>query len=390
MSMSAFPDIFVNIKGRVDSALSGLKQIKMGASDLSKGFGALTDAGSVAAGMLARDLVQGLISATNEAFYLGTQVRTLEKSFLRLVEVSGAGTVSLEELRKATRGTVSDIDLLKAANTAMMLGLPTEELDELMESAMILGHAMGIDTTKAIESLSIGLGRQSRLVLDNLGIVFQAETAYEWYAKQLGVTTNELTELQKREGWQLYAMKEIRDKASELGDVVDETTVKQERWGASWKNLTTRLGEFLAPLAMFQPLLSPIINMIGTMIGILLPRLIAKLMATAAAQWALNTAQAVWNALSGPYGWAVLAGAATALGAWYAYGRIKGFYQKGGFVPETGSYVLHRGEIVLPETVAKSLLHMHAGPTYQISVGRVVTGSPLDFVDKMRRMGRYG
>lgn len=377
------PNIFLTIRGRVDSALSGLRQVRGETGKLAGGMGALSDATKMAAGFLIRDMVQGLVAATNEAFYLGAQFRTLEKSFNRLVQVSTKGTVSLEELRKATRGTVADVDLLRAANTAMMLDLPTEQIDELMEAAMILGHAMGIDTAKAIESLSIGLGRQSRLVLDNLGIVFQAETAYEWYAKQLGVTSSSLDELQKREGWQLYAMEQIRSKANELGDIIDETTIKQEGWAASWKNLTTRLGEFLAPLAMFQPILSPVMNMIGVMIGTLLPSLITKLMATAAAQWILNAAQASWQALMGPPGWVILAGAVIAAATAIAGLKALGTFQFGGVVPETGPYILHKGETVVPAG-------RQTTTTIHIENLTLTTPSPRDFIDKMRRMGAYG
>lgn len=83
---------------------------------------------------------------------------------------------------------------------------------------------------------------------------------------------------------------------------------------------------------------------------------IGSLVAKTAAEWAhsaavtaSNIAQAISNALQGPWGWAILAGAAAAAATAIAWvtGMIPS-KQYGGPILETGPYLLHAGETVLP------------------------------------------
>ena len=53
---------------------------------------------------------------------------------------------------------------------------------------------MGVDAAFGLESLSLGLGRQSRLYLDNLGIVVSATQAYSNFAREIGKTADTLSD----------------------------------------------------------------------------------------------------------------------------------------------------------------------------------------------------
>lgn len=116
--------------------------------------------------------------------------------------------VTLEDLREATQHTVSDAALLEQANLALMLGLPTDDLANLFECAFQLGLAVGITPQRAIEALCKGVGRRSRLILDNIGITFKPTDAYTWFkaTKKLARLTN----AQKTDAWQKYALKLIK------------------------------------------------------------------------------------------------------------------------------------------------------------------------------------
>jgi hypothetical protein len=71
-----------------------------------------------------------------------------------------------------------------------------------------------------------------------------------------------------------------------------------------------------------------------------------------AALHAKAVALAIVNALSGPYGWAILAGAAAAAGIGIALAMRIPSKQFGGPIREEGVYYLHAGEYVLPRTSA--------------------------------------
>jgi len=157
---------------------------------MSRAFEGLKNVATIAIGVIVRDLANKFGRAIGESVELASKMDTLQQSFNRLKAASGAAGLSLEKLRKATRGTVADVDLLQSANLALAMGIPVDKLDQLYAAAMKLGAAMGITATQAIENVCTGISRQSRLILDNLGIVFSAEEAYRAYAHLPALISN--------------------------------------------------------------------------------------------------------------------------------------------------------------------------------------------------------
>lgn len=76
----------------------------------------------------------------------------------------------LGNLRKATRGTVSDLELMKAAVRAQDFRLPLDQLGKYLEFAQLKAQQTGQSVDYMTESIIMGLGRQSKQILDNLGI----------------------------------------------------------------------------------------------------------------------------------------------------------------------------------------------------------------------------
>jgi len=76
----------------------------------------------------------------------------------------------LDELRKATRGTVSDLELMVNAVQAKNLGIPLEELATLLKFASIRARETGESVEYLVQSIVTGIGRKSVLILDNLGL----------------------------------------------------------------------------------------------------------------------------------------------------------------------------------------------------------------------------
>ena len=76
----------------------------------------------------------------------------------------------LAELRKATHGTVSDLELMKAAVQAKDFRLPLEQLGKYLEFAQLKAQQTGQSVDYLTSSIITGLGRKSKPILDNLGI----------------------------------------------------------------------------------------------------------------------------------------------------------------------------------------------------------------------------
>lgn len=76
----------------------------------------------------------------------------------------------LENIRKATKGTVNDVQLMTAAVKANDFRIPLEDLGKYLEFAQLKAQQTGQSVDYMTDSIVTGLGRKSPLILDNLGI----------------------------------------------------------------------------------------------------------------------------------------------------------------------------------------------------------------------------
>ena len=76
----------------------------------------------------------------------------------------------LNGLRRATKGTVSDIELMKAAVKAKDFHIPLEDLGKYLSFAQLKAQQTGQSLDYMVDSIVTGLGRKSPMILDNLGL----------------------------------------------------------------------------------------------------------------------------------------------------------------------------------------------------------------------------
>ena len=110
-----------------------------------------------------------------------------------------------------------------------------------------VAQALGKDAAFGIESLVTGMGRQSKLMLDNLGIMVKAEDAYKKYASVLGTTVEGLTDVERKQAFVNAAMKEADKLVKGLGkeQLTASDSIKQMKTAVA--NASQALGNLLAP-----------------------------------------------------------------------------------------------------------------------------------------------
>lgn len=191
----------------------------------------------------------------------GGKVLGVQRAFIL---VTGDLTGSLAKLRAASRGLISDFELMAGFNRALTLGAAdtVEQFGELTEVALTLGRALGVDAAFAMESLSLGIGRQSRLFLDNLGLIVRLEQAYEDYAKEIGVATSELTEQEKAIGFRNAAMDAAREKIAQLGGIEENAADSVTRFKVALKNARDEIALVVAQ----SPLLETFFNRLSLIV----------------------------------------------------------------------------------------------------------------------------
>lgn len=200
--------------------------------------------GAIATVVSAVTAIQRLDKAINDLAAQANKVEGLTAGFNTLQRTIGQDpTKSVEKLRAATRGLVSDVDLYQRANQAVLLGVPTETFNQAAAAAVKLGRAMGIDASFGLESLSLGLGRQSRLYLDNLGIIVSAEEAYKNFGLSVGKSANDLTDAEKKAAFFAEALKKIKERAEELPEPLDTVGISLQKLQAAQENANKKFSE---------------------------------------------------------------------------------------------------------------------------------------------------
>jgi hypothetical protein len=166
------------------------------------------------------------------------KVIQLQDAFDQFQQAAGRNAVdALQELRAATQGTVSDIDLLTASNKALATGIPADKIVQFAEISKRLGQAVGVDATQAFNDLTVGVARSSREVLDNLGIILGVEEANKAYADSIGKTVDQLTEQEKKIAFTNGALEQGQKKIEALGLANDTAGQAIQRLDAAFENI---------------------------------------------------------------------------------------------------------------------------------------------------------
>lgn len=246
-------DILINAKNNaspnVRQLTNDLQGLDKSAGNLAKGLGGIA-AGAGVAGLAA--LATAAASAGMELARLSAMSQDVETVMGNLAsQGGGSASAMMEGIRDASRGAISDYDLMLTANRAMLLGVAqnTDQMVALMDVARARSQALGVTTAEAFGDIVTGIGRMSPLILDNLGIVVDQEAANRAYADSIGKVASELTEQEKK---QALVNAVIKDSAGLVAANVaagDDMASKFERMDASLANAKSALGELFSPVA---------------------------------------------------------------------------------------------------------------------------------------------
>jgi hypothetical protein len=143
-------------------------------------------------------------------------------------------TGDLDNMRKSVRGTVGDLDLMKRAVSAKNLGIPVQELGGLFAFAAKRAQDTGQSVDYLVDSIVMGIGRKSPLILDNLGI-----SAIQLKEKLNGVAleTASVGDITRAVG--LIA----QDSFKKTGDILDTNAIKIQNIVADWENFKLSIAE---------------------------------------------------------------------------------------------------------------------------------------------------
>ena len=253
--MASNANLVISITAK-DGASSTFRKVKMNLGDLEKSSGDLGDSvgglgdifgstlGKIGAGIGAAFTVEKMASAAFELGKIGATAERTQASFASMAAgVGSSGDEMLAAMQQATAGTVSNSQLMLAANRAMVLGVSdnADEMARLMAAAIERGRALGVSASQAVSDVITGIGRMSPQILDNLGIV-GATKAIDDYAKSLGKTSEQLTDVERKQALVNAVLAGASGPA-----VVDDAAASFERMDAAIQNAKEALGILFSP-----------------------------------------------------------------------------------------------------------------------------------------------
>ncbi len=238
--------IILRLKDEASKRLKGIRgNLQRFANSWKKNWLAITAAitASIMALRKAWDLME-----------LGAKVEQQKMAFENLASSLGMSSEKIiKDLRKMSGETMSTAEIMGKASQAMILGIDPTKLAKMMEISRASARAFGKDVGFMFESIAIGVGRQSKLILDNLGIIVSAGTAYAKYAKSIGKSTKDLTEMERKQAF-LNATLEAGERILKQIDTSTMTNLeKMQKLKAGWADFSVQVGQALwHVLGLFQ------------------------------------------------------------------------------------------------------------------------------------------
>ena len=219
----------------------GLEKGKQGADGLDNSLNSLAETAKTAAIGFAS--MQTVLKSV-ELAKLAATAETVRRSFGNLAKEPDK---MLQAMKKATAGTITEMELMQKFNEASLLGLPLERFDEMLNIARGAAQSTGQSMEFMLNSIVVALGRGSKLMLDNLGIMIDVEKANKDYAESNNIVGRSLTDVEKKQAFVNTALAIGNENLQRSGGVVASNIDSFGRFSASVGDLSEAFGKTLVP-----------------------------------------------------------------------------------------------------------------------------------------------
>jgi len=240
-------EVIITAKDQASGTLKGLGDVLGGVGKFAGIAGGAVLGAGVAVGTGAFKMAQS-----------AAPVEQVRKTFNNLANsINEDAGEMLSSLQAATRGMVSDAELMQASNRLMSMGLAgsTEEAAALAEMATQLGSAMGQEATPAMADFALMLANQSIPRLDNFGIS----------SGKVRARIDELmaadSSLSREQAFMTATMEEGAIAMARIGEQSGTTQASMATMNAQMENMKVTIGTALLPmLASLVTSLTPVMD----------------------------------------------------------------------------------------------------------------------------------
>ena len=236
-SKAASPQQYAELESRLQGVNARMEELKVSArsykeiisnnSTINYLAGNLLTKGAELTGRFFRKITDGISEIIDKSVELAESADGITHAFDKI-----ATRDYLQTLRTATKGTVSDIELMKAAVKAKDFRIPLEDLGKYLSFAQLKAQQTGQSLDYMVDSIVTGLGRKSPMILDNLGL-----------------SAAEIGEQTKKTGDFMKGVASIVEKQlAAAGETYISATDRAEQRTVALENAQKDLGDVLLPL----------------------------------------------------------------------------------------------------------------------------------------------
>lgn len=233
VSKALDPERYALLEGQIKKVDERMNELKVSAKSLREIATSETALGAMSGIVLTKfaekagEYIARMKDIVAEGIEMAESADGVKKAFDALDD----GTI-LNNLRKATKGTVTDLDLMKATVQANDFRIPLDDLGKYLQFAQLKAQQTGQSVDYMTSSIVTGLGRKSVMILDNLGL-----------------SAAEINEQMAQTGDFMLAVASIVDKQlAEAGDNYVSSADRAQAATVRFQNAQRELGETLLPL----------------------------------------------------------------------------------------------------------------------------------------------
>lgn len=246
---SLHPEEYARLEKQLEETREAMARLRGGTNETSGSFLKLGNMKAMvvgffaSAGAAALDFFKDGMSKAKEFVKESVEVAIQADGVLHAFEKLDRPDL-LANLRTATKGTLSDLELMKATVKAKDFRIPVDDMGKYLAFAQLKAQQTGQSVEYMTDSIVTGLGRKSLLILDNLGL--SAAEINEEVAKT-GDFMKGVSNIIDRQLTQSELYVSASDKAAQADARLENAKLKLGRrlsWlGDLWISLKNRMAE---------------------------------------------------------------------------------------------------------------------------------------------------
>ncbi len=273
---SAWAKIFIDASGvmsgvrQANAALGGLKTtVATAGAAVATGF-ATAAAGVAVAGAAIATTITGIVYAAGRLAMAAAPIEGITGAFHGLAQsFEGGSDAMLAAMQRSSAGLITNSELMRQYNLAAQL-VGKEFAHTLPEAFEYLGKvsaATGQDMDYLLNSLTVGIGRLSAPILDNLAIQVDLNKAYQDFAEKNGLVAGSLTKSQQQAALTAQVMEKLAENTASMPPLMGSATQVFGTFRTTLQNIREDIGTHLLPtfirlFSIFQQFL-PILQAFG-------------------------------------------------------------------------------------------------------------------------------